>query len=78
MNPINITDSPPVQDEAARYEKLISDLCRQMGGDINYVNLWLNSPHDDLDGRTPQSFIDEGKIEVVEYFPWAMEHCLFG
>ncbi|MCL1471367.1 hypothetical protein [Argonema antarcticum] len=73
MNPTKTPDSPPVQDETARYEQLIDQLCRFMGGSMEYVNLWLNSPRDELDGRTPQSFIDEGKIEVVEYFAWAME-----
>jgi len=27
--------------------------------------LWLNFPHTDLGGRTPQSLIDEGRGEIV-------------
>jgi hypothetical protein len=78
MNPTKNLSSAQLQDETARYEQLIEQLSRQMGGQMYYVNIWLNSPHPDLDNRTPQSFLDEGKIEVVESLAWAMEHCLFG
>ena len=73
MNPIKTTDSPPVQDETARYEQVIDQLRRLMGGSMEYVNIWLNSPHPDLGDLTPQFFIDTGKIEVVESLAWAME-----
>ena len=29
------------------------------------LRLWLNSPHPDLGGRTPQSLIDEGRGQIV-------------
>ena len=73
MNPIKTADSPPVQDETARYEQVIDQLRRLMGGSMEYVNIWLNSAHPDLGGLTPQFFIDTGKIEVVESLAWAME-----
>lgn len=78
MNPTTNPEAPPIQDYQVRYEKLIAILSRNMGGDMEYVNLWLNSPHTDLAGITPQFFIDAGKIEVVESLAWAIEHCLFG
>lgn len=78
MNPIKNLGSAELQDETARYDRLIEQLRQFMGGQMYYVNIWLDSPHPDLDNRTPQSFIDEGKLEVVESLAWAMEHCLFG
>lgn len=44
-----------------------------LGGKIEYVKIWLNSPHPDLGGLTPQFFIDEEKLEVVESLAWAIE-----
>lgn len=73
MNPTTNADSPQIQDERARHEQLIEKLRQYMGGKIEYVNIWLNSPHPDLGGLTPQFFIDAGKIEVVESLAWAME-----
>lgn len=78
MNTTTNPKSPSIQDQTARYEQLMASLYRNMGGDMESVTLWLTSPHPDLDNRTPQSFIDEGKIEVVESLAWAIEHCLFG
>ena len=78
MNPTNTTESPPLQDDKTRYEQLISQLRGLLGGNMEYVNIWLNSPHPDLGSLTPQFFIDIGKIEVVESLAWAMEHCLIG
>ncbi|MBW4619128.1 MAG: MbcA/ParS/Xre antitoxin family protein [Cyanosarcina radialis HA8281-LM2] len=73
MNPTKNLDSPELQDETARYDRLIDQLRRFMGGQMYYVNIWLNSPHPDLGGLTPQFFINEGKLEVVESLAWAME-----
>jgi hypothetical protein len=73
MNPITNSESAEVQDYQARHEQLIDQLRRFMGGEMRYVEIWLNSPHPDLGGLTPQFFIDAGKIEVVESLAWAME-----
>jgi len=73
MNPTKNLESAQLQDETARYEQLIEQLRRFMGGSMDYVDIWLNSPHPYLDNRTPQSFLDEGKPEVVEYLASAME-----
>ncbi|MBW4494882.1 MAG: DUF2384 domain-containing protein [Oscillatoria princeps RMCB-10] len=73
MNPTTNPESAEVQDYQARHEQLIEQLRRFMGGQMRYVEIWLNSPHPDLGGLTPQFFIDAGKIEVVESLAWAME-----
>lgn len=38
-----------------------------LGGENN-AEIWLNSPHPMLGDRTPQSYVNEGKIEVLEDF----------
>lgn len=73
MNPSPTTDLLKSADYTTRYKQLIEQLRSFLGGSIENVNIWLNSPHPYLENRTPQSFIDEGKIEVVEYLAWAME-----
>ena len=56
----------------AEYESLIGQLEQLLGG-AEKAEIWLNSPHPALDGRTPQSYLDEGKLEVLEYFIHAIE-----
>lgn len=72
MNPAK-SDYSEFLDEKARYEQLMVQLRGLLGGKIEYVKIWLNSPHPDLGGLTPQFFIDEEKLEVVESLAWGIE-----
>jgi hypothetical protein len=51
---------------------LLGQMCGILGGPENLA-LWLNTPHPLLDGRTPQSYIDEGHLQVLSYFINAIE-----
>jgi uncharacterized protein (DUF2384 family) len=53
-------------------DELIKELAELLGGKER-LTVWLNVPHPVLDGRTPQSYLDEGKSEVLEYFIYAIE-----
>ena len=73
MNTTTNPKSPPIEDHTSRQEQVVEQLRRFMGGDMQSVNLWLNSPHPYLDKQTPQSLLDEGNLYPVEYLVWAME-----
>jgi hypothetical protein len=73
MNPNKNLALVQLQDRTARFQQIMEQLRQFMGGSVDSVNIWLNSPHPYLDNRTPQSFLDEDKPEVVEYLVWAME-----
>lgn len=66
-------DSQQLQGELARLIKLIMELRELLDGSMNYVRIWLRSPHPDLGGRTPLSYLVEGKPEVVEALVYAFE-----
>lgn len=53
-------------------EQLIQRLAELIGGSKN-AQIWLNNPHPFLDGRTPQSYLDEGKLQVLDYMVHAIE-----
>ncbi|MBD1922068.1 DUF2384 domain-containing protein [Microcoleus sp. FACHB-831] len=69
---LNKSDCQPIHGEITRREQLIECLGDLLGGSDN-VEIWLKSPHPVLGGRTPQSYVDEGKLEVLEYFINAIE-----
>lgn len=52
--------------------ELMERLAELLGGSENAL-IWLNSPHPVLDNRTPKSYVQEGKLEVLEYFIHAIE-----
>jgi len=52
--------------------ELMERLAELLGGSENAL-IWLNSPHPVLDNRTPESYVEEGKLEVLEYFIHAIE-----
>lgn len=48
-------------------------LSNLLGGWEN-TQIWLNTPHPVLGGRTPQSYNNEGKLqEILKYFIMAIE-----
>jgi uncharacterized protein (DUF2384 family) len=52
--------------------QLMERLTELLGGSKNAL-IWLNSPHPVLDSRTPKSYVQEGKLEILEYFIHAIE-----
>jgi len=52
--------------------ELMERLAELLGGSENAL-IWLNSPHPVLNSRTPESYVQEGKLEVLEYFIHAIE-----
>ena len=66
-------DSQQLQIEMARLVRMIVQLRELLDGSMEYVKIWLRSPHPDLGGRTPLSYLIEGKPEVVEALIYAYE-----
>lgn len=66
-----MTKSPFVEEQKAKQEKLLKQLAELLGGSHN-TDIWLKSPHQLLEGRTPQSYLDEDNLEVLEYFVHAI------
>ncbi|AFY91106.1 MbcA/ParS/Xre antitoxin family protein [Chroococcidiopsis thermalis] len=66
-------DSQQLQSEMARIVQMIVQLRELLDGSMEYVRIWLRSPHPDLGGRTPLSYLIEGKPEVVEALIYAYE-----
>ncbi|URD53615.1 MbcA/ParS/Xre antitoxin family protein [Chroococcidiopsis sp. CCNUC1] len=66
-------DSQQLQSEMARIVRTIVQLRELLDGSMEYVRIWLRSPHPDLGGRTPLSYLVEGKPEVVEALIYAYE-----
>jgi len=64
-------DSQQLQSEMAELIKLIMQLRELLDGSMEYVRIWLRAPHPDLGGRTPMSYLVEGKPEVVEALIYA-------
>ena len=52
---------------------LVNRLRELLDGSIEYVRIWLRAPHPDLGGRTPLSYLIDGKPEVVEVLVRAIE-----
>lgn len=57
---------------AEKKKQLVQKLEELVGGAEN-AQLWLKSPHPFLDGKTPQSCLDEKKLDVVDYILSATE-----
>ncbi len=45
-------------------EELLLEMANILGGPEN-LDMWLKRPHPLLDGRTPQSYVDEGELRVL-------------
>jgi hypothetical protein len=66
-------DSGRLQGELADLVALTSRLRELLDGSIEYVRIWLRAPHPDLGGRSPLSYLVEGRPEVVEALVRAIE-----
>jgi len=66
-------DSQQLQSQMARLVRMITQLRELLDGSMEYVRIWLRAPHPDLEGRTPLSYLIEGKREVVEALIYAYE-----
>ncbi|MGK7874357.1 MAG: antitoxin Xre/MbcA/ParS toxin-binding domain-containing protein [Xenococcaceae cyanobacterium] len=69
---INQPDTELIQDGITRRDQLIEQLAELLGG-LQNADIWMNSPHPVLGGRTPQSYVEEGDLEVLKYFIHAIE-----
>ncbi len=58
--------SPRLQARLTAIVRLINRLRELLDGNMEYVRIWLKAPHPDLDGHTPLSFLQEGKLESIE------------
>ncbi len=58
--------SPKLQAKLAELIALVKRLRELLDGNMEYVRIWLKAPHPDLDGRTPLSYLKEGRYEVME------------
>jgi uncharacterized protein (DUF2384 family) len=67
-----MTKTPFVEEQKSKQEKLLKQLSGLLGGEEN-LNRWLNLPHLVLDNKTPQLYVERGKLEVLEYFIDAIE-----
>lgn len=66
-------DSDKLQDDMVKLESLIVRLRYLLDGSIEYVRIWLRSPHPILGGDTPMSCLLERKLDSVELLVHAME-----
>lgn len=62
--PVSNSESSIASPELKALKEQLADL---LGGEDN-AEIWLNSPHPMLGDRTPQSYVNEGKLEVLEEF----------
>jgi uncharacterized protein (DUF2384 family) len=67
-----MTKTSFVKEQKAKQDKLLKQLAGLLGG-VDNLDKWLNLPHPVLDHKTPQSYVDQGKLEVLEYFINAIE-----
>lgn len=54
------------QTRLERFERGMVRLRRMLDGDMSLVRIWLRTPHPDLGGRTPISYLKEGNLDVVD------------
>jgi FixJ family two-component response regulator len=45
--------------------KRIVEVLQHVFGDVESVRIWMNTPHPDLDYRTPKSVAQSGKVSVI-------------
>ena len=65
--------SPKLQAKLSELTALTKRLRELLDGDMSYVRIWLKVPHPDLEGRTPLSYLQEGRAEVVETLIYMLE-----
>lgn len=59
--------------EKARLIHLIIQLCELLDNSMEYVRIWLDSPHPSLGNRKPISYLLEGKPDAIEILIYAVE-----
>ena len=65
--------SPKLQAKLSELTALTKRLRELLDGDMGYVRIWLKVPHPDLEGRTPLSYLREGRAEIVETLIYMLE-----
>lgn len=66
-------DLQQFSEDDVRLIRLVVKLCELLNDSIEYVRIWLNSPHPYLGDRQPISYLLEGKPEAVEILTHAIE-----
>lgn len=66
-------DLEQFSEDDVRLIRLVVKLCELFNDSIEYVRIWLNSPHPYLGDRQPISYLLEGKPEAVEILTHAIE-----
>lgn len=61
--------TPDIQISANKLHKRLEQI---IGGSKN-AQQWFATPHPFLDGKTPQSLLDQGKFKTVDYIIHAIE-----
>jgi uncharacterized protein (DUF2384 family) len=61
--------TPDIKISANKLHKRLE----QIIGDSENAKRWFNTPHPFLDGKTPQSLLDQGKFKTVDYIIYAIE-----
>lgn len=62
-----------LSESGEHLQKILSKLKAMFNGSQEKVDEWLNTPHPDLDQKTPQSYLDQGKFSVVNNLIYATE-----
>ena len=74
--PRGLTKNPAsarLQPRLVQIMALVQQLRDLLDGDINHVRIWLKAPHPDLGGRTPLSYLEQGRLDVVTGLIHALE-----
>jgi hypothetical protein len=61
--------TPDIQISANKLHKRLEQV---IGGSEN-AKQWFNTPHPFLNGKTPQSLLNQGKFKTVDYIIHAIE-----
>jgi hypothetical protein len=60
-------------EQEGQIQQVMTKLKEMFDGSQEKIERWLNTPHPDLDQKTPQSFLDQGKTSVVDNLIYATE-----
>lgn len=66
-------DLQQLPEDKARLIQLIISICELLDNSMEYVRIWLDSPHPSLGNCKPISYLLEGKPDAVEILIYAVE-----
>lgn len=65
--------SPRLQPKLRELVGLLNRLRELLDGQMELVRIWLKAPHPYLEGATPLSYLETGKLDAVETLIYMME-----